>query len=55
MALIKGISRGNLSATKKFQKILHACTLCGNCKEKCPALIETIEIFEKFRMLLYND
>lgn len=55
MALIKGISRGNLKGSKKFQEIFYACTLCGSCKDKCPALIETIEIFEKFRTLLYKS
>ena len=49
MALIKGISRGNLKVSEKFQKILYACTLCGTCRVKCPALIDTIEIFEKIR------
>lgn len=55
MALIKGISRGNLKVSKKFQKIIFACQLCGTCRVKCPALIETIEIFEKIRKFLYNS
>ena len=55
MALIKGISRGNLKVSKKFQKILFACQLCGTCRVKCPALIETIEIYEKIRKFLYNS
>lgn len=55
MALIKGISRGNLKVSKKFQEIIYACTLCGSCRVKCPALIETTEIFEKIRTSLYNS
>ncbi|MHA2474277.1 MAG: FAD-linked oxidase C-terminal domain-containing protein [Promethearchaeota archaeon] len=54
MALIKGISRGNLKVSKNFQKILYACTLCGTCKAKCPALIETVEMFEKIRTFIYK-
>jgi ferredoxin len=55
LALLKGISRGNLKVSKKFKHILYACQLCGTCKVKCPASVETTEIFEKVRSFLYKS
>lgn len=48
------ISRDNLKASENFQKILYACTLSGSYKDKCSALIETIEIFEKISIKIPN-
>ncbi len=54
LALIKGISRGNIKPTAKFHKIMHSCTLCGSCASKCPALIETNDLFERVRELFFK-
>jgi len=37
-----------------FKEILYACTLCGNCLERCPARINTPNAILSLRKLLFR-
>jgi len=34
----------------EFKEYLYRCSICGQCREVCPANIDTIELWEKIRM-----
>lgn len=56
LSLLNGLLHGDLELDEESSigKILYACTLCGHCKVKCPAGVETDEIFEKTRAILHD-
>ena len=54
LSILNGLVYGDLKLTPKISNILNACTLCGLCHEKCPAGIQTHEIFEKAREIIYK-
>ena len=56
LSILNGLVYGdlNLNGNKLINDILHTCTLCGLCMQKCPAGIKTVEIFEKARELLHK-
>ncbi len=39
----------NIDEETSLVEIMFACTLCGACSIKCPAGVQTDEIFEKVR------
>ncbi len=51
LSLINGLVYGELNLKEHglIREILFACTLCGHCLIKCPAGVETYEIFERAR------
>ncbi len=55
LSLLNGLIYGELTIQKHHlvREILDACMLCGHCLVKCPAGVETIEIFEKAREVLH--
>lgn len=52
LAIMRGLLRGNIKMNRKVRDIMYACTLCGACQISCPALIETVELFEETRKLI---
>ncbi|MHA1341496.1 MAG: FAD-linked oxidase C-terminal domain-containing protein [Promethearchaeota archaeon] len=51
-SILRGLLRGDLKLSKKIQNILYSCMLCGLCIVRCPALINTIDIFENTRQAI---
>ena len=51
LSLLNGLVYGELNFEEHglIREILFACTLCGHCVIKCPAGVETNEIFERAR------
>lgn len=56
LSLLNGLIYGelNLNEHKLIGEILYACSLCGLCLIKCPAGVQTYEIFEKAREILHD-
>ncbi len=52
--LLNGLVHGDLELNDLILDVLHACTLCGLCQIKCPAGVNTIEIFEKAREIVHK-
>ncbi|TFG04353.1 MAG: FAD-binding oxidoreductase [Promethearchaeota archaeon] len=57
LSILNGIAHGELDFKnfKLVNDILHACTLCGDCLEKCPAGVNTQEIFERARAIVHEN
>ncbi|MFW9987532.1 MAG: FAD-linked oxidase C-terminal domain-containing protein [Candidatus Odinarchaeota archaeon] len=53
--LLNGLVYGDLKLNDLIIKVLHTCTLCGLCQIKCPAGVNTIEIFEKAREIIHKN
>lgn len=53
--ILNGLVYGDLKPTKLINDILHTCTLCGICLEKCPSGVPTYEIFEQTREILHKN
>jgi len=54
LSLLNGIVHGDLKLTTSIRDIIQKCTLCGLCHIKCPAGIDTVEIFEKVREIMHK-
>jgi len=54
LSLLNGIVHGDLKLTNSIRDLIQACTLCGLCHIKCPAGIDTVEIFEKVREIMHK-
>ncbi|MFX0072045.1 MAG: FAD-linked oxidase C-terminal domain-containing protein [Candidatus Hermodarchaeota archaeon] len=56
LSLLNGLVYGDLEFSNKtlINDILHTCTLCGLCLDKCPAGVKTQDIFEKAREIIHN-
>ena len=54
LSILNGLVHGDLELTELIRKILHTCSLCGLCQTKCPAGVNTIEIFEKAREIIHK-
>jgi glycolate oxidase len=54
LSILNGLVYGDLSPTEVIADILNTCTLCALCHTTCPAGIETHEIFEKAREIIYT-
>ncbi len=54
LCLLNGLVHGDLELTDLIIDVFHACTLCGLCQTKCPAGVNTIEIFEKAREIIHE-
>ncbi|MBD3254917.1 MAG: FAD-binding protein [Candidatus Lokiarchaeota archaeon] len=57
LSILNGLIFGDLLSVNSaiINKILHTCTLCGECKTQCPAGVITFEIFEKAREILHHS
>jgi glycolate oxidase len=55
LSILNGLVYGELKPNRFINDILHACTLCGLCREKCPSGVQTDEIFEKAREILHKN
>ncbi len=55
LSLLNGLVYGDLKLNDLIMKVLHTCTLCGLCQIKCPAGVNTIEIFEKAREIIHKN
>ncbi len=55
--ILNALVHGELTIDDKtpLGVIMYACTLCGSCSVKCPAGVQTEEIFEKVRALLQKN
>lgn len=53
LCILNGLVYGDLKPNQLINDILHTCTLCGLCLEKCPSGVPTYEIFEKAREILH--
>jgi heterodisulfide reductase subunit C len=54
LCLLNGLVHGDLELNDLIIDVFHACTLCGLCQTKCPAGVNTIEIFEKAREIIHE-
>ncbi len=54
LSLLNGLVYGDLELNDLIIDVLHTCTLCGLCQIKCPAGVNTIEIFEKAREIIHK-
>ncbi len=55
LSILNGLVYGDLNLNEKIVEFLQTCTLCGLCHVKCPAGIDTVEIFEKAREIIHSD
>ncbi len=55
LGILYGLVYDDLKLTSLINDIFHSCTLCGLCMEKCPAGVETYQIFEKAREIIHNS
>ncbi|MFW9881016.1 MAG: FAD-linked oxidase C-terminal domain-containing protein [Candidatus Thorarchaeota archaeon] len=55
LSLLNGLIHGDLEISDLIIDVLHTCTLCGLCQTKCPAGVNTIEIFEKVREIIHKN
>ncbi|MFX1417668.1 MAG: FAD-binding and (Fe-S)-binding domain-containing protein [Promethearchaeota archaeon] len=55
LSLLNGLIYGDLELSDLIIDVLHTCTLCGLCQSKCPAGVNTIEIFEKVREIIHKN
>jgi glycolate oxidase len=55
LCLLNGLVHGDLELNDLIIDVFHACTLCGLCQIKCPAGVNTIEIFERAREIIHKD
>lgn len=53
LSLLNGLIHGELKLNDRIIDVLHTCTLCGLCQIKCPAGVNTTEIFEKAREIIH--
>ena len=53
LSLLNGLIHGELELNNLIIDVLHTCTLCGLCQTKCPAGVNTTDIFEKARELIH--
>ena len=54
LSLLNGLVHGDIELNDLVIEVFHACTLCGLCQIKCPAGVNTIEIFEKAREIIHK-
>ena len=54
LSILNGIVHGDLKLTTSIRDIIQTCTLCGLCHTKCPAGINTVEMFEKVREIMHK-
>jgi glycolate oxidase len=54
LSLLNGLVYGDLEVNDLIIEVLHTCTLCGLCQTKCPAGVNTTEIFEKAREIIHD-
>jgi ferredoxin len=55
LSLLNGLVHGDLELNDLIIEVLHTCMLCGLCHTKCPAGINTTEIFEKAREIIHKS
>ncbi|MFX0040221.1 MAG: FAD-binding and (Fe-S)-binding domain-containing protein [Candidatus Heimdallarchaeota archaeon] len=55
LCLLNGLVHGDLELNDLIIEVFHTCTLCGLCQTKCPAGVNTIEIFEKAREIIHKN
>ena len=54
LSILNGLVHGDLELNELITDIIHTCTLCGLCHVKCPAGVDTTEIFEKAREIIHK-
>ena len=55
LSILNGIVFGDLNLSNLVRELIQTCTLCGLCHVKCPAGIDTVEIFEKVREIMHKN
>jgi glycolate oxidase iron-sulfur subunit len=55
LGLIEVVSEGDGEFSKRFNKILSQCLLCGTCAENCPNGVRADEIIREARSLLVKE
>ena len=55
LSILNGLVYGDLEINDLTTNILHTCTLCALCNMKCPAGVNTIDIFEKAREIIHKN
>ena len=55
LSILNGLVYGDLEINDLITNILHTCTLCALCNMKCPAGVNTIDIFEKAREIIHKN
>ncbi len=55
MILINGLLKHEIELTQKVHESISGCSLCAQCRLKCPAGVETDEICEKARAIFLRQ
>ena len=55
LSLLNGLVHGEIELNDFINDIFNACTLCGLCLVKCPAGVQTFQIFEKTREIIHKS
>lgn len=55
LARIKGKKKISQEEMSQFASSLYECSVCGQCKEVCPNMIDTIELWEALRAVLVRE
>jgi glycolate oxidase len=55
MILINGLLKHEIELTQKVHESISGCSLCAQCRLKCPAGVETDEICEKARAIFLKQ
>jgi glycolate oxidase len=54
LSILNGLVYGEIELTQLVNDILHTCSLCGVCLEKCPSGVPTYKIFEQAREIIHK-
>jgi len=54
LSLLNGLVHGEIELNEVINDIFNACMLCGLCLIKCPAGVQTFQIFEKTREIIHR-
>ncbi len=55
LSILNGLVHGEIELNELIVDIFQACTLCGLCYVKCPAGVQTHDIFEKAREIIHKN
>jgi glycolate oxidase iron-sulfur subunit len=53
LELVSALAAGELPDTRRVQALLHACVLCGRCRDECPHEVDTPRVVRAARAELH--
>ncbi|MBD3211786.1 MAG: FAD-binding protein [Candidatus Lokiarchaeota archaeon] len=55
LSILNGLVYGEIELTQLVNDILHTCSLCALCREKCPSGVPTLKIIEQAREIIHKN